>query len=123
MECTLVERLAAVRGSIRGTCGCAHEVRLNKRDEGRVIKDFEFEDQGHVFCCATEKPSHAGLQTWWWFTLDGDKTTRYAPFEESAEDTEQSVKTRIVAYYAELLAIRARPVRDRGFWRKPQPQS
>ncbi len=63
------------------------------------------------------------MQTWWWFTLDGDKTTRYAPFEEAADDTEQSVKTRIVAYYAELLAIRARPVRDRTFWRKSQQQA
>ena len=98
-------------------------VRLNKRDERWMIKQFEFEDGGHTFCCSTERPSHAGLQTWWWFTLDGDKTARYAPFEESADDTEQSVKARIIAYYAELLAIRARPVRDRAFWRKPQTES
>ena len=96
---------------------------MKNRNARRVIKQFEFEDQGQTFCCATEKPSHAGLQTWWWFTLAGDKTTRYAPFEESADDTEQSVKTRIIAYYAELLAIKARPIRDRAFWRKSQPQS
>jgi len=97
--------------------------RLNKRDERWTIKQFEFEDGGHTFCCSTERPGHPGLQSWWWFTLDGDKTARYAPFEESTEDTEQSVKTRIIAYYAELLAIRARPIRDRTFWRKSQPES
>jgi len=88
-----------------------------------VIKAFEFEDQGHRFSCATEAPRHVGMQAWWWFTLDNEKTTRYAPFEVSADDTEQSVQERIIVYYAELLAIRARPPRDRTFWRKPQVQS
>jgi hypothetical protein len=89
-----------------------------------VIKEFEFENQGHRFSCATEAPRHVGLQSWWWFTLDDEKTTRYAPFEASADDTEESVQERIIVYYAELLAIRARPPRDRNFWRKPaQPQS
>ena len=88
-----------------------------------MIKAFEFEDQGHRFSCATDIPQHSGLQTWWWFTLDGERATRYAPFEESPDDTEQSVKERIVVYYAELCATRARPHRDRTFWRKNQPQS
>ena len=85
-----------------------------------MIKAFEFEDQGHRFFCATEAPRHVGCQTWWWFTLDNDKTTRYAPFEERADDTQESVQERVIAYYAELLAIKARPPRDRTFWRKPQ---
>ena len=63
------------------------------------------------------------MKAWWWFTLDGDKTTRYAPFEHSADDTQQSVQTRIIAFYAELLAIRARPRYERPTWRKPQPNS
>jgi hypothetical protein len=97
--------------------------RLNKRNERQVITEFQFEDNGHKFSCATETPRHVGLQPWWWFTLDGDKTTRYAPFEKSADDTEQSVKARIILYYSELLAIRARPYRDRSFWRKAEPVS
>jgi hypothetical protein len=88
-----------------------------------MIEAFEFEDQGHRFSCATETPKHQGLQTWWWFSLDSEKATRYAPFEASAADTEQSVKERIVLYYAEMLAIRERPPRDRTFWRKSPQQS
>jgi hypothetical protein len=83
-----------------------------------VVQAFEFEDQGHTFFCSTEAPRHAGMQTWWWFTLDGDKTTRYAPFERAADDTELSVQTRIIAFYAELLAIRARPRKERSTWQK-----
>lgn len=81
-----------------------------------MIEAFEFEDQGHTFSCATEAPRHAGCQTWWWFTLDSDKTTRYAPFEQATDDTRQSVQERIIAFYAELLAIRARPRRERATW-------
>ena len=88
-----------------------------------MIEAFEFEDQGHTFFCATEAPRHAGMQTWWWFTLDNDKTTRYAPFEQSSGDTQQSVQARILAFYADLLAIRARPMKERPAWRKPQLNS
>jgi hypothetical protein len=88
-----------------------------------VIEAFEFQDQGHTFTCATETPRHAGFQTWWWFTLDGDKTTRYAPFEQSIDDTQQSVQERIIVFYAELLAIRARPRRERPSWHKPKSDS
>jgi hypothetical protein len=93
-------------------------VRLNKFRERHVTEPFEFEDQGHRFSCATETPRHQGMQTWWWFTLDDDKTTRYAPFERSSDDTQQSVQARIVAFYAELLAIRARPRKERIPWRQ-----
>jgi hypothetical protein len=96
---------------------------LNKQAERQLIESFEFEDQGHRFSCATETPRHSGMQTWWWFTLDADKTTRYAPFEHSLDDTQQSVQTRIIAFYAELLAIRARPRRERPAWRKPENNS
>ena len=88
-----------------------------------MIEAFEFEDQGHTFSCATETPRHAGFQTWWWFTLDGDKSTRYAPFEQSTEDTQQSVRERIIVFYAELLAIKARPRRERPTWHKQRNDS
>lgn len=88
-----------------------------------MIEAFEFEDQGHRFYCATEAPRHAGMQTWWWFSLDGNTTTRYAPFEEGSDDTQQSVQARIIAYYAEMLAIQARPRRDRPLWGKWRRES
>lgn len=96
---------------------------MNKREERQLIEAFEFEDQGHTFSCATETPQHAGFQTWWWFTLDGDTTTRYAPFEQSLDDTRQSVQQRVIAFYADLLAIRARPRRERVTWHKRQVES
>jgi hypothetical protein len=85
-----------------------------------VTKEFEFVDGGHTFYCSVEAPRHAGMAPWWWFRLDTGKSTRYAPFEASATDTKQSVQKRIIAYYAEVLAIEARPVHQRPVWRKPE---
>ena len=85
------------------------------------LKDFEFVDQGLKFYCTVEVPKQAGMQPWWWFRLDTSGSTRYAPFEASPNDTEQSVKARIIAYYAEVLAIAARPAYQRPVWQKPKP--
>jgi hypothetical protein len=84
-----------------------------------VTKEFEFVDQGLTFFCSVEAPLHAGMPPWWWFRVDTGKSTRHAPFAASPKDTKQSVQARIIAYYAELLAIQARPVHQRPVWRKP----
>jgi hypothetical protein len=84
------------------------------------VKEFEFVDAGRTFFCSVEVPSQEGMAPWWWFRLDSGGSTRYAPFEASASDTKQSVRTRIIAYYAELLAIEARPAYQRPAWRKPE---
>jgi hypothetical protein len=86
-----------------------------------LTKEFEFVEQGLTFYCSVEAPLHAGMQPWWWFRLDTAKGTRHAPFEASSKDTRESVQRRIIAYYAELLAIQARPVHQRPVWRKPVP--
>jgi hypothetical protein len=83
------------------------------------VKEFQFVDGGHTFFCSVEAP-RAGMAPWWWFRLDSSGSTRYAPFEASANDTQQSVRKRIIAYYAELLAIQARPVLQKPAWRKPE---
>ena len=86
-------------------------------------------DGGRTFSCAVERPSRAGMEAWWWFHLDGEQTTRYAPFAASAHDTQQSVEQRVIAYYTELLAIKARPVHQRPRWngsggfRSPKPEA
>ena len=85
-----------------------------------MTKEFEFVDAGRRFFCKVEAPLHAGMPPWWWFRLDNGESTRYAPFEASANDTKQSVQARIIAYYAELLAIEARPAFQRPVWRKPE---
>jgi len=87
-----------------------------------VTQDFQFVDGGQTFFCSVEAPRHAGMAPWWWFHLNtSERNTRYAPFEASAKDTKQSVQKRIISYYAELLAIQARPVRPayQRTWQKP----
>ena len=83
------------------------------------MKEFVFDDAGRTFTCTVEAPAHAGMPPWWWFHLDGEKTTRYAPFAASDSDTNQSVKKRVIEYYAKLLEIKARPVHQRPTWHKP----
>ena len=85
-----------------------------------MLKEFEFEEAGRTFLCTVETPTQAGMPDWWWFRLDGEATTRYAPFAASPRDTKKSVQDRIVAYYAELLAIKARPVHQRPAWTRPE---
>ena len=84
-----------------------------------MTKEFQFEDEGLTFYCSVEAPLHAGMPPWWWFRVDTGKTTRHAPFAASPKDTRESVQARIIKYYAELLAIQARPVHQRPVWRKP----
>ena len=84
-----------------------------------MTKEFQFVNEGVTFHCSVEAPLHAGMPPWWWFRIDSGKTTRHAPFAASAKDTKESVQARIIKYYAELLAIQARPVHQRPVWRKP----
>lgn len=84
-----------------------------------MTKEFQFVNEGLTFHCSVEAPLHAGMPPWWWFRVDTGKTTRHAPFAASPKDTKESVQTRIIKYYAELLAIQARPVHQRPVWRKP----
>src|ERR1700716_68635 len=87
----------------------------------KIMKDFEFVDSGRKFFCSVEVPRQAGMQPWWWFRLDTSESTRYAPFEASQNDTEQSVRERIIVYYAALLATEARPAYQKPAWQKPKP--
>ncbi len=84
-----------------------------------MIKDFEFEDAGIKFSCTVEAPSREGMPPWWFFQLDTRGSNRYAPFAASPSDTRESVKKRIIAYYAEMLATEARPAYQRPSWNKP----
>jgi hypothetical protein len=77
-------------------------------------------DAGRTFSCTVEAPLHLGMPPWWWFRVDTGESARYAPFEALSTDTKQSVQQRIVAYYEQVLAIKARPVHQRPIWRKPE---
>ena len=85
------------------------------------MKEFEFVNGERTFFCSVEVPRQKGMAAWWWFRVDSGGTTRHAPFEASPSDTKESVRKRIIAYYADLLAIQARPVHVRPAWRKPEP--
>ena len=79
-----------------------------------------FEDNGRTFSCRTEtSPATPGVM-WWWIAVSGDDN-RYAGFRMASNDTPASVKQRVVRYYDEVLAIRARPRITRPHWTRPAP--
>jgi hypothetical protein len=83
-----------------------------------ALKAFDFEDGGKVFSCRVEEQRRDRPETWWWFGVSGDRN-RYAPFRAEIDDTEDSVRTRVVAYYTERMAPRVfTSWRDRGAPRK-----
>lgn len=90
------------------------------RSNNKMPSEFEFVDSGRKFVCSVEVPSRPGMPPWWWFRVDSGENTRYAPFEASAADTRQSVQRRIIAYYEQLLAIKARPAYQKPAWKKPE---
>ncbi len=79
-----------------------------------MMKAFDFEDGGRVYSCCVEEQRHDRPEAWWWFDVSGDRS-RYAPFRAASDDTESSVRARIVAYYEERLTPRVvTHWRDRG---------
>jgi hypothetical protein len=69
---------------------------------------LEFEEAGRTYACHVEPARNPHTAPWWWFSVSGD-SHRYAPFHASAEDTDDSVRERIVAYYDALVTRRAAP--------------
>ena len=57
-------------------------------------------------------------------TLDvTGESQRYAAFRAEKGDTAENLPPRIIAYYAQLLADRARPREFRPAWSKPAPKT
>ncbi len=80
-----------------------------------MIASFEFEDDGRTYTCTVETTRIAPTEPRWWFAVTGDRQ-RYAPFEAGSHDTQKSVRTRIVAFYNDLLFRRAQPAEVRQHW-------
>ncbi|MGH7634761.1 MAG: hypothetical protein ACRENC_13585 [Gemmatimonadaceae bacterium] len=80
-----------------------------------MLKPFDFQDNGRTFSCRTEGPTASRTESWWWFEVSGD-TNRYAPFQAKSGDTQDSVRSRIAAYYADLLFKRSQPPQPRQHW-------
>jgi hypothetical protein len=78
----------------------------------RKPESFEFVDGGRSYSCRVEQATGSRPDTWWWFDVAGDRG-RYAPFRAEAEDTQASVRARIVSYYETHL--------ERRGWRTQRP--
>jgi hypothetical protein len=78
----------------------------------RDPESFDFVDSGRSYSCRVEQPSATRPDAWWWFDVAGDRG-RYAPFRAEADDTESSVRARIVSYYEAHL--------ERRGWRTGRP--
>jgi hypothetical protein len=85
------------------------------RTEMQMTQEFHFEDGGRTFRCSLERPNGSRTEAWWWFAVTGDQH-RYAPFQAAADDTEATVRSRIAAYYSDLLERRAHPAPPRSHW-------
>lgn len=83
--------------------------------------DFvEFQDGERTFTCrAASSPATPGT-VWWWVSVTGE-SQRYAAFRAEASDTPPNLRTRILAYYAQLLADRERPREIRPHWTNRRP--
>jgi hypothetical protein len=83
------------------------------------VKELAFQDDGRTFTChAASSPATPGTM-WWWVSISGE-TQRYAAFRTEAGDNPTSLKRRVIAYYAQLLADRARPREIRTSWGRPR---
>jgi len=75
---------------------------------------FAFVDGSRTFSCCVETMRGQRAEAWWWFRVSTDENQRYAPFRAEPDDTVDGVRSRVVAYYDNLLARRAEPMR--GNW-------
>ena len=83
------------------------------------MSQFQFSEGGRTFTCDRGSSAATPDTLWWWVNVAGD-SNRYAAFVSKPSDTQRSVRPRIVAYYEQLLADRARPPAPRAAWgRRP----
>jgi len=83
--------------------------------KGLLMELVEFQEGERTFTCrAASSPATPGT-LWWWITVTGE-AQRYAAFRTQPDDTPRNLKTRILAYYAKLVADRERPREIRSHW-------
>lgn len=85
-----------------------------------MTKEFQFTDEGRTYTCRVEEPRGGRTEAWWWFGVSGD-AHRYAPFQAVESDTEDDIRTRVKAYYQDLLVRRAMPAQPRSHWARRTP--
>ena len=83
--------------------------------------DFvEFQGEGRTLTCRSGPSPATPGTNWWWLNVSGE-SQRYAAFRTEPSDTAENVQPRMLAYYVQLLADRARPREIRGGWSRPAP--
>lgn len=84
------------------------------------MESLQFEDNGRTLTCRSGPSPATPGTNWWWVDITGE-AQRYAAFRTEPTDTKENLPPRILAYYAQLLADRARPREIRPRWTKPTP--
>lgn len=84
------------------------------------MDQFQFEDSGRAFRCERASSPATPGTLWWWVNVSGD-SNRYAAFRSEKGETEAKLKTKVIAYYEQLLADRARPAAPRSHWSQRKP--
>ena len=79
------------------------------------MNQLQFEDGGRTYTCIAETSRATPDTVWWWVNVSGDGQ-RYAAFHKQKGDTAATLKPRIIAYYAKVLADRERPPEPRQHW-------
>jgi len=79
------------------------------------MKLMEFKDGDRTFVCRAESSPATPGTLWWWMSVTGE-SARYAAFRAESGDTEGKLRPRILAYYEQLLADRARPAMLKQHW-------
>jgi hypothetical protein len=81
---------------------------------------MQFSSDGRTYTCRREASIATPDVDWWWVSVSGD-AQRYAAFRSETGETQASLKPRVIKYYAEVLAILARPRITRPPWNAPRP--
>ena len=79
------------------------------------MKAVQFEDVGRTFTCEPGSSPATPGTLWWWVSVSGE-TQRYAAFRVEDNDTPATLRPRVLAYYAQILADRERPRITRPAW-------
>ena len=86
------------------------------------MDSVQFHDDGRTFTCVPGSSPATPGTLWWWVTVSGEGQ-RYAAFRTQEDDTPANLKPRILAYYAQILADRARPRLQHGWARRGPAKS
>jgi hypothetical protein len=79
------------------------------------MKAVKFDDTGRTFTCEPGSSPATPGTLWWWITISGE-AQRYAAFRVEPDEQPGSLKPRVLAFYAQLLADRERPLITRPSW-------